>query len=227
MLSRPLIFISYSHRDEDWKDRILLHLGIAQRQELFDVWDDRRIAGGEDWFEAITNAIDAGCVGILLVSANSLTSDFILKEEVPRLIEKHGAGRMRLYPIIIRPCNWEAVEWLKKMNLSPANGRPVGLTKNNEVTETQIDLDLTEIAVKMHALVKKMAASVVSSQPLTTTPGQSAPLYARTPTLPARKPFVGRKDYLDKIEKKLRSNVAIDLISLKGMPGVGKSALAL
>jgi len=24
-LSRPLIFISYSHRDEDWKDRILLH----------------------------------------------------------------------------------------------------------------------------------------------------------------------------------------------------------
>ena len=76
-MSRPLIFISYSHRDEDWKDRILLHLGIAQKQERFNLWDDRRIEGGEDWFEAITNAIDAGCVGILLVSANSLTSNFI------------------------------------------------------------------------------------------------------------------------------------------------------
>jgi tetratricopeptide (TPR) repeat protein len=226
-LSRPLIFISYSHKDEDWKDRILVHLGIAQKQELFDVWDDRRIEGGEDWFEAITNAIDAGCVGILLVSANSLTSNFILKEEVPRLIEKHGAGKLRLYPIIIKPCNWKAVEWLKKMNLSPADGRPVGLTKNKDVTETQIDLDLTEIAEKMDALIKKMAPSAVLSQPLTPAPDESGPRYARTPTLPSPKPFVGRKEHLARIEEKLRSNGVIGLISLKGMPGVGKSALAL
>jgi hypothetical protein len=53
-LSRPSTFISYSHKDEDWKDRILLRLGIAQKQELFDVWDDRRIEGGENWFKAIT-----------------------------------------------------------------------------------------------------------------------------------------------------------------------------
>jgi len=91
-LSRPLIFISYSHKDEDWKDRILVHLGIAQKQELFDVWDDRRIEAGEDWVEAITNAIDAGCVGILLVSANSLTSNFILKEEATP-DQKDGAVR--------------------------------------------------------------------------------------------------------------------------------------
>src|SRR5688572_719599 len=95
-LSRPSIFVSYSHKDEEWKDRILLHLGVAQKQELFDVWNDRRVEGGEDWFEAITRAIDAGCVGILLVSANSLTSDFIFQDEVPRLIKKHGAGKLRL-----------------------------------------------------------------------------------------------------------------------------------
>jgi hypothetical protein len=96
-LSRPSIFISYSHRDEEWKDRILLRLSVAQKQEPFDVWDDRRIEGGEDWFEAITSAIEAGCVGILLDSANSITSSFILKEEVPRLIEKHGAGKLTTY----------------------------------------------------------------------------------------------------------------------------------
>jgi tetratricopeptide (TPR) repeat protein len=226
-LSRPLIFISYSHRDEDWKDRILLHLGVAQKQERFDLWDDRRIEGGEDWFEAITNAIDAGCVGILLVSANSLTSDFILKEEVPRLIEKHGAGKLRLYPIIIKPCNWKAVEWLKKMNLRPADGRPVGLTKDDEVTETKIDLDLAKIAEEIDALIKKTTVSAVSSHPLTTTPDDPAPRYARTPTLPSPKPFVGRIEHLARIEEKLRSNGVIGLISLKGMPGIGKSALAL
>ncbi len=102
-MSRPLIFISYSHKDEDWKDRILVHLGIAQKQELFDVWDDRCIEAGEDWFEAITNAIDAGCVGILLVSANSLTSNFILKEEVPRLIKKMAPSAVLSQPLTPAP----------------------------------------------------------------------------------------------------------------------------
>ena len=226
-MSRPLIFISYSHKDEDWKDRILVHLGIAQKQELFDVWDDRRIEGGEDWFNAITNAIDAGCVGILLVSANSLTSNFILKEEIPRLIEKHGAGKLRLYPIIIKPCNWKTVEWLKKMNLRPVDGRPLGLTKNDEVTETKIDLDLAKIAEEIDVLIKKMTGPAISSQSITAAPDESAPSYARTPTLPSPKPFVGRKEHFARIERNLRSNGVKGLTCLKGMPGAGKSALAL
>jgi TIR domain len=225
-LSRPSIFISYSHKDEKWKDLILDHLGIAQKQELYDLWDDRLIEGGEDWFDAITRAIDAGCVGILLISANSLTSNFILKEEVPRLIEKRDAGKLRLYPIIIKPCNWKAVEWLKKMNLRPVDGRPLGLTKNNDVTETQIDLDLTKIAEEIGAHIKKMAPPAVPSQPLSTE-GVTATSYTRIPTLPSPKPFVGREEHLNTIEKKLKSSGVIGLISLKGMPGVGKSALAL
>jgi hypothetical protein len=226
-VSRPLVFISYSHKDEEWKDHLLRHLGIAQKQELFDVWDDRRIEGGEDWFDAITNAIDAGCIGILLVSTNSLTSDFILKEEVTRLLDKRDARKLRLYPIIIKPCNWKAVEWLKKMNLRPVDGRPLGLTRNNEVTETQIDLDLTKIAEEIDALIKKMAAPAVSPHLLVTTPAESAPSYARVPTLPAPKLFVGRRELLDKIEKKLQSGGTFGLISLRGTAGVGKSALAL
>ncbi|MGH9752331.1 MAG: TIR domain-containing protein, partial [Blastocatellia bacterium] len=226
-MSKPLIFISYSHKDEAWKDRILSHLGISQKQELFDVWDDRRIEGGEDWFEAITSAIEAGRVGILLVSANSLTSDFILKEEVPRLLEKRDSGKLRLYPIIIKPCYWEAVEWLKKMNLRPVDGRPLGLTKNNDVTDTQIDLDLKNITAEIDALIKKMMVPAVSPQPLTNAPAESVPRYARVPTLPPPKPFVGRKEHLARIEEKLRANGVIGLISLRGTAGVGKSALAL
>jgi hypothetical protein len=210
-LSGPSIFISYSHKDEEWKDRILNHLGIAQKQERFDVWDDRRIEGGEDWFEAITRAIDAGCVGILLVSANSLTCNFILKEEIPRLMEKNGAGKLRLYPIIIKSCNWKAVDWLKKMNLRPVDGRPVGLTKNEEVTEAKIDLDLAKIAEEIDTLVKNMEASAISPQPLTTAPGESAPSHARVPTLPSPKPFVGRKEHLARIEEKLKSNGVVGL----------------
>lgn len=228
-MSKPLVFISYSHKDEDWKDRILVHLGIAQKQELFDVWDDRRIEGGEDWFEAITDAVDAGRIGILLVSANSLTSNFILNEEVPCLLDKRGSGKLRLYPIIIKPCNWRAVEWLKKMNLRPKDGRPLGLTKNKELTETQIDLDLTEIAEEIDVLIRKMmpSASSAMDSPQPAAPAESAPRYVRVPTLPPPKPFAGRNEHLARIEEKLRSKGVIGLISLRGTAGVGKSALAL
>jgi hypothetical protein len=45
--------------DEDWKDRILFHLGIAQKQERFDLWDDRRIEGGKD--DGVRRLVAATC----------------------------------------------------------------------------------------------------------------------------------------------------------------------
>jgi hypothetical protein len=69
-VSRPLVFISYSHKDEIWKDQIVTHLNVAQQQNIIEIWDDRRIEGGGDWFHAITKAIDQGSVALLLISAN-------------------------------------------------------------------------------------------------------------------------------------------------------------
>ena len=49
----PSVFISYSHKDETWKDRLVTHLGVLQREELLDTWDDRRVGAGANWHEAI------------------------------------------------------------------------------------------------------------------------------------------------------------------------------
>jgi hypothetical protein len=37
------IFISYSHHDEAWKDRLVPHFSALQKQGLLEVWDDREI----------------------------------------------------------------------------------------------------------------------------------------------------------------------------------------
>ena len=42
---RPLIFISYSHKDEAWKDRLVTRLNVLQYQDSLEIWDDRRIEG--------------------------------------------------------------------------------------------------------------------------------------------------------------------------------------
>jgi hypothetical protein len=35
----PSVFISYSHTDKAWKDRLVTHLGVLQREGLIDPWD--------------------------------------------------------------------------------------------------------------------------------------------------------------------------------------------
>jgi hypothetical protein len=44
----PSIFISYSHADEAWKDRVEKQLRVLEPEGNFEVWDDRRIAAGDD-----------------------------------------------------------------------------------------------------------------------------------------------------------------------------------
>lgn len=65
-------FISYSHQDEAWKDHLLSHLNVLAGEGL-EVWDDRRIAAGDDWLPEIERAIAACDVAVLLISRHFLT----------------------------------------------------------------------------------------------------------------------------------------------------------
>jgi hypothetical protein len=54
-LGAPLrVFLSYSHVDEAWKDRVSRQLAVLTEEGLLDVWDDRRIGAGADW-EAVAS----------------------------------------------------------------------------------------------------------------------------------------------------------------------------
>jgi hypothetical protein len=53
MAGKPIVFISYSHKDESWKDKLEVQLGVLAKENRLDPWDDRRIAAGDDWFSEI------------------------------------------------------------------------------------------------------------------------------------------------------------------------------
>ena len=81
-MQQPTIFISYSHVDEEWKNRLVKQLNVLASEEHFKVWDDRLIAAGDNWYPAIEAAINTASVAILLISADFLTSSFILKNDI-------------------------------------------------------------------------------------------------------------------------------------------------
>jgi KaiC/GvpD/RAD55 family RecA-like ATPase len=213
-MSIPTVFISYSHLDEPWKDRLVKHLGIAGKQGLLQTWNDRDLLGGDDWFAEIVNAIEHGSVAVLLVSHNSLTSGFILNEEVPRMLARHKVQAARFYPIVVEYCDWEAVEWLKRFNLRPRDARPVGINKKGERTEEQINQDLTEIAKEI-----RLAPPPPMPEPLT---GECPYLGLEAFTEDKKHLFFGRDDFADALFDKVKRN---NFVALVGPSGSGKSSV--
>src|SRR3954470_3178621 len=142
----PSVFLSYSHKDEVWKDRLKTHLGALE----LDTWDDRRIEGGADWFEEIQEAMARASVAVLLVSADFLTSKFILGEEVPRLLRRRRLEGLPVIPVIARSCTWKKVEWLHEIQARPIDGEPLAKRRGDNR-----DAELVKIAEEIQATIDR------------------------------------------------------------------------
>lgn len=160
------VFVSYSHEDESWKDRVVSHLRVLEKQGDIQLWDDRQIVPGENWSDAIREALDVASVALLLVSANSLTSDFILGDELPALLKRRALKGLHLIPVIVRPCAWLDVSWLAPIQAFPRDGRAL-----STLTEGEVDTELTDLV--HHVLMAMRYAAQLESgsvSPPTTPP---------------------------------------------------------
>jgi len=151
----PTVFVSYSHKDEQEKEKLLSHLGVLEGVGLIDVpWSDDQILAGADWEKEIDEAIAKAQVAILLITDNFLTSKFILQKEVPTVLKRRADKELIVFPVIAKDCAWETVDWLKKINVRPKNGRPVWSDQGSHVNE-----DLATIAREVKSLLKDKRSS--------------------------------------------------------------------
>jgi Subtilase family/TIR domain len=129
----PSIFVSYSHQDTKWKNRLLTHLNVLKEQGLLTLWEDSRIQAGADWFLEIQRAMNLASIALFLVSPDSLTSTFILRQEIVRLIERRNHEGMLVFPLLVRPVDYEAVPWLNAMQIRTFEGRALSELSRNKV----------------------------------------------------------------------------------------------
>ncbi len=120
----PTVFVSYSHGDKAWKDRLVRHLEVLEFEGVVDVWDDRRINAGDDWRPEIAQAIERAAVAVLIVSPDFLTSPFIREQELTSIFERRSRQDLRVVPLIARPCAWEAVAALQGIQARPWTDEP-------------------------------------------------------------------------------------------------------
>ncbi len=212
------IFISYSHKDEDWKDRLVTHLGVLAQQGLLDIWEDRQIAGGDDWEPAIAEALSSCNVAVLLITANFLTSKFILGTEVPTLLQRRQNEGVRVIPLIVKPCAWQKIGWLKSINARPKDGRPLSGGNDHQI-ETDLVAFAIEIAELLHrASTTAHATATATFHPLPPEKIQTAKLPTTTSTL------FGREKELQLLDNAW-ADEHTHLVSFVAWGGVGKTAL--
>jgi len=149
-MARTKVFLSYCHRDEDWKRRIAIHLGVLKQQGLLELWCDGDIGVGQDSRAQVQLNLLSAKAAVLLISADFLASDFVLNDDVPRLLEQHEQAGMHLVPVLIRDCAWEAVPWLERLQMLPRDAKPVA-----ELPESQIVRALADVAREVLQLVAR------------------------------------------------------------------------
>lgn len=111
---RNRVFVSYSHMDERWVDRMLVHLTPLQKEGVIDVWSDTRLRPGDDWKMEIERALENASVAVLLVSADFLASEFVAENELPPLLRAAETNGTTILPVIVGPSSFQETPSLRR-----------------------------------------------------------------------------------------------------------------
>ena len=107
------IFVSYSHQDEEWKNRFCQMLAPFLRDGDLELqlWvDEGNIWPGDKWHEEIQNALKVAGVAVVLVSAPFLSSEYVMRYELPEIISAAADGNLRLFWVYVSYAAYDATE---------------------------------------------------------------------------------------------------------------------
>ncbi len=122
---RPKVFVSYSHRDRDLKEKFDDNLQVLKEQGIIDFWTDGEIQAGDHWPDEIANAMNEANLILFLVSNHFLASSFIRNKEAPMAMVRQNKGQAVIVPIILRKTpGWQKEEW-NTLQALPSQVKPV------------------------------------------------------------------------------------------------------
>jgi hypothetical protein len=104
------VFISYSHKDCRWLERLLDMLKPVERRFPTAVWSDAKIEAGVRWAPEIEQALASAKVVMLLVSPYFLASDFVNQNELGPVLTAAKKGQKEIIWVLLSDCLWMQTE---------------------------------------------------------------------------------------------------------------------
>jgi ubiquinone/menaquinone biosynthesis C-methylase UbiE len=104
---RDEVFISYSHEDREWLKHLQVFLTPAFRAGRLKLWADTSLRTGDTWRAEIEAAISRARVAVLLVSPHFLASDFIERDEFPKILEAASQEGLTIVWMLVSAAPYE------------------------------------------------------------------------------------------------------------------------
>jgi len=101
-------FISYSHKDEALMEEFFEFIQPLIQSGIINVWNDKAIVVGDIWDQEIVKALDECDIVVFLLSPSFLASTYINKTEIRHAFELRNQEKVKLIPIMLRPCDVES-----------------------------------------------------------------------------------------------------------------------
>lgn len=136
---RRTVFVSYAHEDRRWLEELTSFLAPWIRDGRLALWDDSRIEVGAEWAKEIDDAMNEASVAVLLVTHRFLASDFIVKQELPFVLERVHKRRLRLVWIAVEYSGFEATP-LKNYQAANDPKRPLDTLSKPHRNKAMVDI---------------------------------------------------------------------------------------
>ena len=177
------------------------------------------MTGGADWDPEIGRKLRACDIFVLLVSANSMASDYVVDKEIAIIRERQAKGEdVHFYPLLLTPTPKAGLDKVRDKNLRPRDAKPFsGFSPHDRMQHMSDAAD--EIAEIAGEIVARKGASAPPALP-------APPSYVHIGGLAetAYERLVGRDAELKRLDDAWADSKT-NILSLVAEGGAGKSAL--
>ena len=145
--SKLNLFISYSHKDEELKNELLLHLKPLEDLGLIKSWYDNKILPGQDINDEISENIMRSDIILLLISIDFINSNYCYNKEMAKALDRRRNKECEVIPVILRNCLWNHRKMpIGSLKALPRDGKAVCSWTDKDDAFTNIAQKLKEVA---------------------------------------------------------------------------------
>lgn len=180
------IFVSYSHANAAYQEKLQIHLAALKRDGV-ETWFDGDMAAGDKLNTEISNKLRAAHVFVAMMSPEYIHSHWC-QLEYRRAMGRRARDLMRVVVVVLRHCDWKATG-ASELKVLPRDGRPVSSWRTtdeafNDVTQG-IRGAVRAVRASLGAAARKPPTKRASPKPRRIAP-------AKTPKPPARGARAGK-----------------------------------
>jgi internalin A len=142
------LFISYSHKDDRFRDELRGALTPYERKGEIKSWDDTEIIPGQKWEpELLAKLADADII-VLLLSNDFIASDYCYEKEMDVARKRDAVGECAIVPIVVRACKFEKLELGQIQAIIP-DGKPIKQHKDRDAAWLKVTNKLDRVIANL------------------------------------------------------------------------------